>query len=80
MSASAKARRAVLAVEIPRDTLALRIAIQVIGAKPPANADPAEALDQMDQISPGMSADFRRAADAAVMFFRECINAGSQPS
>lgn len=80
MSAATKARRTLLSIEIPRDALALRIAIPVIGAKPPADANPAEALDQMDRINPGMGEDFRRAADAAVMFFHECINAGRQPS
>jgi len=79
-SAAAKARHTVLAIEIPRDALAVRIAIPIIGAKPPSDADPAEALDQMDRINPGLSEDFRRAADAAVKFFHECINAGRQPS
>lgn len=80
MSTATKARRTLLSIEIPRDALALRIAIPVIGAKPPADTNPAEALDQMDRINPGMGEDFRRAADAAVMFFHECINAGRQPS
>lgn len=80
MSAVAKARQTVLAIAIPRDALAVRIATKVLGASPPAGADPAEALDQIDRINPGMGEDFRRAADAAVMFFHECINAGKQPS
>lgn len=80
MNAAAKAKRTLIGIEIPRDALAVRIAAQCIGAKPPAGADPTDALDQMEEIAPGMAEGFRRAADAAVLFFHECINAGRQPS
>lgn len=84
MSAGTKAKRTVLAVEIPRDELALRIAGKCIGLKPPAGTDATKALDEMNYTpgacGAGMGEGFRRAADAAVLYFHECINAGRQPS
>ncbi len=77
---AAKAKSTMLAIEIPRDELAVRIAIPVIGARPREGASAAEALDQMNQTVPGMAANFRAAADAAVIYFHECINAARQPS
>lgn len=77
---AANARRTMLAIEIPRDELAVRIAIPVIGARPREGASAAEALEQMNQIVPGMAAHFRAAADAAVIYFHECIDVARQPS
>lgn len=78
-----KAKRHLIGIEIPRDELALRIAEQCIGLKAPTGANAGDVLDQMDREHPlpiAMGAGFRRAADAAVMFFHECVNAGRQPS
>ena len=77
-----KAKRTVLGIEIPRDELALRIGIACTGVRPPVGTKPADALDQLNQMGgPGhpMGESFRRAADAAVLYFHECINAGRQP-
>ena len=79
------ARRKVLAVEIPRDELALRIGIACTGCRPPADMPAGDALDEFDRISAGdpraapMGTQFRAAADAAVLYLRECINAGKVP-
>jgi hypothetical protein len=75
-----KAKRTLLGIEIPRDELALRIAQPCLGMRAKAGTDPSAALDDMDKISPGMGAGFRRAADAAVLFFHERINSARQPS
>lgn len=75
-----KAKRRLIGIEIPRDELALRIAAPCIGAHPPAGTDASAALDQMDRVHAGMGSGFRRAADAAVLYFHECIQAGVQPS
>lgn len=78
-----KAKRHLIGIEIPRDELALRIAEQCIGLKAPAGTNAGDVLDQMDREHPlpiAMGAGFRRAADAAVLFFHECVNAGRQPS
>lgn len=84
MSAIAKAKRTVVMVEIPRDELALRIGAKCIGLIPPPDVDATAALNEMN-VHPGASGDgmgegFRRAADAAVKYFHECVNAGAQPS
>lgn len=79
-------KRNVLAVEIPRDELALRIAIQCTGIQPPIGMAAATALDQMNFQRGGggghlpMGETFRLAADAAVTYLAECINAGQRPS
>jgi hypothetical protein len=78
-----KAKRHLIGIDIPRDELALRIAEQCIGLKAPAGTNAGDALDQMDREHPlpiAMGAGFRRAADAAVLLFHECIEAGRQPS
>jgi len=75
-----KAKKIVLGFEIPREELALRIAICCMGVKPPAGATIKQAFAQMDGIAPGMSQSFLSAADAAVLFFHECVNKGQQPS
>lgn len=75
-----KTKRALIGIEISRDELAVRIAEASMGVKRPAGATPAEAFAQMEQIAPGQAARWRDAADRAVMFFRECVNAGRQPS
>lgn len=83
MSAADKAKRTVVMIEIPRDELALRIAEQCLGMKAPAGTDPGEALDAMDRVNPvpvPMGTSFRHAADAAVLFFHQCVDAGRQPS
>lgn len=74
------AKTTLLAIEIPRDELALRIAIPCVGARPPQGADARKALDEMDRAAPGIAQGFRAAADAAVAYFHECINAARQPS
>ena len=80
MGAVNKAKRTVIGIEIPRDELALRIAIAAIGHRPPEGVSAAEAFRQMDEVSPGMSDGFRYAADAAVKYFHERVNAGRRPS
>jgi hypothetical protein len=78
-----KAKRTLALIEIPRDELALRIAIECTGVRPPADVTATEALNQLDRefsLPFPMGDSFRRAADAAVMFFHECVNAGRQPS
>ena len=82
MSAS-KARKTVLAVEIPRDELAFRIAQKCLGMTAPPGMNAKTALDAMC-LTPGaggsMGASFRAAADAAAMYFFECVNAGKAPN
>jgi len=75
-----KAKRTVLAIEIPRDELAVRIAMQIIHARPAAGISATQALAEMDKIAPNLSADFLAAADAAVFYLHERINAGVQTS
>ncbi|MFC4255421.1 hypothetical protein GRI97_08270 [Altererythrobacter xixiisoli] len=82
MKPADKARRTMLAIEIPRDELALRIAEQCFAMTAPTGTDPAKALDDMDRMGGPlpMGDSFRRAADAAVQYFHERINAARQPS
>lgn len=82
MSAVDKAKRKLIGIEIPRDELALRIAQQCIGMRPPPGTDATKALDDMDKMGGPlpMGDSFRRAADAAVIYFHECIQAGTQSS
>lgn len=80
MSATEKARRNILMIEIPRDELACRIAEKCIGLKRPAGKSGSEALAQLQGEFPDMVDAWMRAADAAVLFFHECIDAGRQPS
>lgn len=86
MAAAQKAKKMVLAVEVPRDELALRIARVCLQMKPPRDLTATEALEQL-KASPADTANgfsmvesFRSAADAAVLYFHECVNAGRQPS
>lgn len=85
MSAAEKARKTVLGIEIPRDELALRIGIACTGVRPPIGTKASDALDQMNEMAaypgvPAMGDSFRRAADVAVLYFHERINAARQPS
>jgi hypothetical protein len=77
---AAKAKRTLLGIEIPRDELAVRIAEASMGVRRPAGSTPAEAFAQMEAIAPGQAALWRKAADQAVLYFHECINAARQPS
>lgn len=82
-STAEKAKRTLIGIEIPRDELALRIAIACTGVRPPDGTPAKDALRQLDEMSLDsfpMGESFRRAADQAVMFFHECINAARQPS
>ena len=78
-----KARKTVLAIEVPRDELALRIAEQCLDMIAPPGTNATDALDQMC-LTPGagrsMGASFRAAADAAMIYFYDCINAGKAPN
>ncbi len=79
----AKAKRKLLGIEIPRDELAIRIAIECTGVRPPIGMKASDALDQLDRdfaLPLKMGASFRRAADAAVTYLHQCIQAGTQPS
>lgn len=82
MGAAAKVKKTLLGIEIPRDELALRIAQPCLGMIAPTGADATKALDDMDALGGPvlMGASFRRAADAAVLYFHERINAARQPS
>lgn len=75
-----KAKRTLIGIEIPRDELAVRIAEAAMGMLRPKGASAAEAFAQMDEIDPGQADRWRTAADRAVLYFHECINAGRQPS
>jgi hypothetical protein len=81
-----KAKRKLMMIEIPRDELALRIAIKCTGMKPPAGLSATSALDQLNRVFGAgggelpMGEGFRQAADAAVAYFHERIEAGVQPS
>lgn len=79
---AAKAKRTLLHIAIPRDELALRIAQPCLGMIAAAGTDATKALDDMDALGGPvlMGNSFRRAADAAVAYFHECVNAGVQPS
>jgi len=84
-TAAEKAKRTLLGIELPRDELALKIAQGCIGLVPPAGESATAILDQMDLLPladptcPPMGAGFRRAADLAVAYFAERINAAKQP-
>lgn len=82
MAAAEKARTTVLAVEIPRDELALRIAQPCLGMTCAPGTDATKALDDMDRLGGpvAMGRGFRRAADAAMLYFHECVNNGVRPS
>lgn len=84
MTPAQKARRTLLQIEIPRDELALRIAIKCIGIRPKDGIAATDALDQMNAFTGGtglgMGDEFRNAADAAVIYMHECIASGVQPS
>ncbi|MDR6851036.1 hypothetical protein J2Y54_000529 [Sphingomonas sp. BE123] len=78
-----KAKRTLLGIEIPRDELAFRIAQRCLGLNAPAGTNATDALNNMNMhpgAGNGMGEGFRSAADAAVLYFYECINAGRQPS
>jgi len=78
-----KAKRTLLAIDIPRDELALRIGIACMGIRPPSGTKPADALAQMDLMTPPgvlpMGQGFRDAADAAVLYFHERVKSAKQP-
>lgn len=80
MTAAEKARRNILAIEIPRDELACRIAEKVLEVKRPAGMDSEAALADLDQQRPGTARLFQRAADTAIAYYVECVNAARQPS
>jgi len=80
MSSADKAKRHLLAIEIPRDELAYRIAVQCLGVRPTMPMTATAALDQIAAIEPDMIRGFRAAADAAILYFHECIQAGRQPN
>lgn len=80
MSAAAKVKRTILGIEIPRDELACRIAEKCVGMKRPAGTSATEALAQLEAEFPDIVAAWRASADAAVLYFYECVNAGKQPS
>lgn len=77
-----KSKRALLAISIPRDELAFRIAQPCLGMSAPPGTHATTALDDMDRVGGPvlMGESFRRAADAAVAYFHECINDGQRPS
>lgn len=79
-TAADKAKRKLLGIEIPRDELALRMLVASIGAKPPAGMSASAALSDADRLNPGLADNFRRCADAAVLYVFECIQAGTRPS
>lgn len=88
MTSADKAKRTVLGIEIPRDELAFRIAQGALGMRAPLGTNATQALNEMDRIPrmpgeeacPKMGAGFRSAADQAVKYLHECINAARQPS
>lgn len=80
MMDAAKAKRTLLSIEIARDEIALRIAIQCLGMRPKAETGATQALDQLATSQPDIVDGFRRAADAALLYFHEQINAAKQPS
>lgn len=78
-STADKARKKVLSIAVPRDELAFRIAQECIGAVAPDGTDATEALNQMcltQGAGRSMGAGFRAAADAAMLYFHDCVNAG----
>lgn len=72
-------KRDVLAVEIDRDELAIRIAQVSMGVVKPPSISATEALDNMNKLAlygeVKLGESFRLAAAAAVGYFHECINA-----
>jgi len=80
-----KAKRTLLGIDIPRDELAFVIAQASMGLRAPLGTNIKDALDMMDTLPtpagcPPMGVGFRRAADQAVAYFHERINAARQPS
>lgn len=75
-----RARANVLAVEIPRDELALVIGCGVLAVSPPPGTNATWALDEFnkapipDPAVPPVGQGFRNAADKAVAYFHECLN------
>ncbi|RSV15698.1 hypothetical protein CA235_07560 [Sphingomonas sp. ABOLF] len=80
MSIAEKAKKTVLSIEIPRDELACRLAEASMGVKRPVGATVSQAFAQMAIIDPGQPDRWRAAADAAVLYFHQCLNAARQPS
>ncbi len=79
-TAAGKVKRTLLGIEIPRDELAFRIMQKAVGLIPPPGMTWQEAKRIADDGQPGMWDVFLAQADAAVLFFHECINAGRQPT
>lgn len=75
-----KAKRTILAIEIPRDELAFRIMQKAVGLVPPPGMTWQEAKAMAEAGQPGMWAIFLAQADAAVLYFYEVLNAARQPS
>ncbi len=79
-----KAKRTVIGIEISRDELAFRIGCKAMGVIPPRGMTAERALAEWNITTlpgvPLMGEGFRQAADAAVLFFHECVNAARQPS
>lgn len=75
-----KAKRTILAIEIPRDELAFRIMQKAVGLVPPPGMTWQEAKAMAEAGQPGMWSIFVAQADAAVLYFYEVLNAARQPS
>lgn len=78
-----KARKTLIGIEIPRDELALRIAMPCLGMKCAPEKNATEALDELNKMSGAgllMGESFRLAADQAVIYFHERIGAARQPT
>ena len=75
-----KARRTVLAVEIPRDELVLRLMMAATQMRPPPGITAAEAITMARRASPETVRVMYEQADVAVAYFHECVNAARQPT
>jgi hypothetical protein len=78
-----KARRMLLAVEIEREELVCRMIEASAHARRPLGFNGAEACKAIEEgmlDGANVVESYRRAADAAVAFFHECIAKGVQPS
>jgi len=80
MTTADKAKRTILAIEIPRDELAFRIMQKAVGLVPPPGMTWQEAKAMAEAGQPGMWSIFVAQADAAALYFYEVLNAARQPN
>lgn len=75
----AKRRSLALVTELDQRELALRLAEAGMGLTRP-EGQIERAIGHLDEIAAGGGPDFRRMAEVALLYFKECIEHGRKPS